>query len=82
MMTAAPETSTLMIARRHGQKQLCKEHGYTKQPSFGKDGSSKREFCSQYAKQGMVNLVHRRCGHLGCMKQPSYDQSGSKKREV
>ncbi|CAM9721608.1 unnamed protein product [Ectocarpus fasciculatus] len=76
-------TSTPMIARRNEQKgrPSCKEHGCTKQPSFGKEGSKKRQFCAQHAKQGMVSLVSRRCGHPGCMKQSSFGKGGSQKRE-
>ncbi|CAM9586530.1 unnamed protein product [Ectocarpus sp. 4 AP-2014] len=49
----------------------CGHPGCMKQPSFGTDGSKKAEFCSQHAKQGMVNLRSRRCNHPGCMKRPS-----------
>ncbi|CAN0308545.1 unnamed protein product, partial [Ectocarpus fasciculatus] len=61
--------------------QCCQEDGCTTGASYGKDGSTKREFCSQHAKPGMINLVSKRCRHPGCIKQPSFGKDGSKKAE-
>lgn len=44
-------------------------------------GSKKIEFCSKHAKQGMTNVVRKKCGHPGCTKIPSFGIVGSKKAE-
>ena len=55
--------------------------GCRKQPSYGVYGSNKREFCFEHKRDGMVDLVSKRCAHLGCSKVPSYGVDGSKKKE-
>jgi len=45
------------------------------------DGSNKREFCSEHKRDGMVDLIHKRCGHHGCSRQPSFGVDDSKKPE-
>ena len=52
----------------------CGHHGCTKTPSFGMNGSRKREFCSQHMKRAG-------CGHHGCTKTPSFGMDGSRKGE-
>ncbi|CAN0343566.1 unnamed protein product [Ectocarpus sp. 8 AP-2014] len=37
-------------------KKRCGHPGCIKIPSFGNDGGKKAEFCSQYARQGMVDV--------------------------
>ncbi|CAN0534810.1 unnamed protein product [Ectocarpus sp. 12 AP-2014] len=39
------------------------------------------EFCKRHAKQGMVDVVHKKCGHPGCMKRPPFGETGSKEAE-
>ncbi|CBJ29797.1 EsV-1-7 [Ectocarpus siliculosus] len=78
----ATKLSTPVIARHRGRGQpSCEEIGCSMRPSYGKDNSKKAEFCSQHAKQGMVNVVHKRCGHTACSTRPSYGDAGSKKAE-
>ncbi len=46
------------------------------------DGSENADFCSQYAKPGMMNVIRKRCTHQGCSKQPTYGvDNGRKKAE-
>ncbi|CAN0546326.1 unnamed protein product, partial [Ectocarpus sp. 8 AP-2014] len=74
--------STRTTARRHRQgKRFCQEASCTRRASYGKAGSKVLEFCSKHAKEGMVNLIRKRCGHPGCIKLPSYGTAGSKTRE-
>ena len=61
--------------------QKCRHQGCNKAPSFGEEGSTKREFCSGHKRDGMVDLLHKRCGHQGCTKTPSFGVVGTNKRE-
>ncbi|CAM9137846.1 unnamed protein product [Scytosiphon promiscuus] len=58
--------------------RTCGHEGCLKQPTFGIDGSKKKEFCSPHAKEGMVNIHTRRCRKLGCMKSPGYGVAGTR----
>lgn len=55
---------------------------HTKQPSYGKVGSSKAELCADHAKGSMVNVVNKRCSHSRCTKRPSHGTVGSNTPEV
>ncbi|CAN0000447.1 unnamed protein product [Ectocarpus sp. 6 AP-2014] len=57
----------------------CQEHGCTKWPCFGREGTTKWEFCSKHAKKGMVDIRNKRCAHPGCNKHPSYGTGGTTK---
>ena len=59
----------------------CLHHGCSKQPSFGLDGSYKREFCCEHKRDGMINIASKRCLHHACSRVPSYGVDGSSKRE-
>ncbi|CAB1096614.1 unnamed protein product [Ectocarpus sp. CCAP 1310/34] len=74
--------STRMIARRHrqGQRRSCQEPECTTWPSYGAR-LKKAEFCKRHAKQGMINVVTRKCSHPGCIKSASFGKHGSSKRE-
>lgn len=37
------------------------------------EGAKTAEFCAGHAKEDMVDIGNRRCGHPGCNKQPTYD---------
>lgn len=49
--------------------------------SYGVDGSKDKGLCSQHAKQGMVHVAKKRCGHPLRTTGPSYGIEGSKKPE-
>lgn len=53
----------------------------SKEPSYGVAGSRKREFCTQHAMAGMMNVASKKCGNEGCIKRPSQGVTGSEKRE-
>ena len=63
------------------KNKTCGHKGCTKQPSFGVDGSSMKEFCSDHERVGVVNVAHKRCGHKGCTKQLSFGVKDSSTRE-
>ena len=67
--------------RQGGMRPRCGHHGCIKQPSYGVDGSNRKEFCPEHKRDGMVDLKHKRCGHHGCGKRPSYGADGSNKVE-
>ncbi|CAN0283340.1 unnamed protein product [Ectocarpus sp. 6 AP-2014] len=41
----------------------------------------KPDFCSKRAKQNVVHIASKTCGHPACMKRPSFGKAGSKKAE-
>ena len=55
-------------------------HGacYTR-PNYGVAGSTKREYCTEHAAEGMVNVVAKMCASDKCRKQPSYGVTGTVK---
>ncbi len=57
--------------------------GCTIEPSFGVEGTKKREFCVGHAKERMINLKinRRKCTHPSCTKEPSFGIEGTKKTE-
>ncbi|CAN0344470.1 unnamed protein product, partial [Ectocarpus sp. 12 AP-2014] len=59
----------------------CKQHGCNKVGSFGVQGTRTAEYCATHAKDGMLNVISKRCDHPGCSKHPSYGRKGSKKAE-
>ena len=71
-------TEAAVVCRR---ARMCGHHGCTKWPIFGVEGRKARQFCSQHATAGMVDVVSKRCGHPGCTKKPSYGVEGSKTTE-
>lgn len=44
-------------------RKRCSHGGCAKTPSFGVDGSKRADFCSQHAKEGVVNVVSKMCSH-------------------
>ena len=46
--------------------------GCAKQLKLGVKGSMKEEFYAAHAKNGMVGLFYKRCGHRGCSVVPIY----------
>ncbi|CAM9902246.1 unnamed protein product [Ectocarpus sp. 13 AM-2016] len=59
----------------------CGHANCTKRPTYGVAGSKKREFCSQHARDGMVNVNNKRCIQPNCTTIPSFAAVGSKKAE-
>eukprot|EP00752_Nemacystus_decipiens_P018332 g16447.t1 len=59
----------------------CGQPGCEKRPTYGLKGSKKREFCSQHAKKGMINVNNKRCIQPNCPTIPSFALAGSKKAE-
>lgn len=59
----------------------CGQAGCEKRPTYGLMGSKKREFCSQHAKKGMINVNNKRCIQPNCSTIPSFAVAGSKKAE-
>eukprot|EP00903_Cladosiphon_okamuranus_P005799 g5746.t1 len=59
----------------------CGQPGCEKRPTYGLKGSKKREFCSQHAKKGMINVNNKRCIQPNCSTIPSFAVAGSKKAE-
>lgn len=57
MSTKGWSTSRTRRARTH---QAC-----SKRPSFGFAETEKVEFCSEHAKQGMIDLIRKKCAHRG-----------------
>lgn len=55
--------------------------GCTTVPSYGVEGTKKAERCSRHARDRMVDVASKRCGHPGCNIRPSYGVQGTKKRE-
>lgn len=49
---------------------------------YGKAGTNKAELCAEHAKDGMVNVRVKRCGHGGCHTRPSYGKAGTNKAEL
>lgn len=61
--------------------KTCARPGCPSYPSYGVKGCNKREFCSQHAEPGMVNVCHRKCIHEGCLKRPSFGIKGFKRKD-
>eukprot|EP00752_Nemacystus_decipiens_P017620 g15791.t1 len=62
--------------------KMCAHPKCSKNPSFGVAGTKRREFCSEHAEIGMVNIYGPcRCAHPGCCKYPSFGTAGTKKAE-
>ena len=67
----------LLAARqaRHGgleEQEVRSSRVHLTHPSFGVEGTKKAQLCSQHAREGVVCLAGKRCGHQGCPKQASY----------
>ena len=62
-------------------KTNCKIEGCRKRPSFGVAGTTKREYCAQHAKDGVINVNIRPCRTEGCRNQLSFGVVGTKTRE-
>jgi hypothetical protein len=58
----------------------CSEDGCSKIPCFNFEGQKQRLYCSQHAKDGMINLTSIECAFDGCQTQPSYNYEGQIKR--
>jgi hypothetical protein len=53
---------------------MCKEKDCKKQPNFNKEGETKRLYCSEHKKEGMVDVNNKKC--LECKKQPKFNKEG------
>lgn len=42
------------------KSKRCGHPGFSKGPSYGKEGTKKAEFCKQHAKDGMVSVNHKK----------------------
>ncbi|CAN0446120.1 unnamed protein product, partial [Pylaiella littoralis] len=80
------EDGGVLLWTRHGwnggrpQQAVCPPL-CTKQPRYGVAGTKTAEFCSGHAKDGMVDVLSKRCAHLGCTKRPSYGVAGTQTAE-
>ena len=45
---------------------------------FSVAGTSRREFCSRHATDGMVHLIKKKCAYQGCSTRASYGVMGTK----
>ena len=50
--------------------------------SHGVEGSKMAELCAEHKKEGMVDVMSKRCAHPSCDKQPTYGVAGGKVAEV
>ena len=58
----------------------CKfEGGCDKRASFNTPGKSKRFFCKEHKKEGMIDVVNKRCKSEGCNIKPYYNEPEEKK---
>ena len=48
----------------------CSHDSCTRQASFNVEGSKKAAYCKQHAKDGMVDVRHKRCSHDSCTRHP------------
>lgn len=62
-------------------KKRCAYLVCAKWPSFGVERSKTAVFCAPHAKQGMVNVINKRCVHPGCNKHRTRTSEGSNMRE-
>lgn len=53
-------------------RQRCVHQGCNVRPSYGVEGTKKAEFCSQHAREDMVDVISKRCGHQRLQKKSSY----------
>eukprot|EP00903_Cladosiphon_okamuranus_P020371 g18691.t1 len=60
--------------------RICNEPGCSTVPSYGAPGT-KRQFCLQHAKPGMINVASKKCGFPGepCGKVATYGVPGGKR---
>lgn len=75
------DNSTFRMAKTKKLPSQCGQAGCEKRPTYGLKGSKKREFCSQHAKKGMINVNNKRCIQPNCSTIPSFAVAGSKKAE-
>jgi hypothetical protein len=58
---------------------MCKENGCKTSPVFNVEGETKRLYCSQHKKEGMVDVKHKTCLSEGCKIRPNYNKDGETK---
>jgi hypothetical protein len=58
---------------------MCKEKECKTQPSFNIEGETKALYCSTHKKDGMVNVINKRCLIKGCKIRPTYNVEGETK---
>jgi hypothetical protein len=47
-----------------------------KQPVFNLEGNKKALYCSEHKKNGMIDVINKRCIHEGCSKRPLFNVFG------
>lgn len=52
-------------------RKECNHGGCFKIPTFGQAGREP-EACAEHAKEGMVDVVNKRCGHARCHRGPEF----------
>jgi hypothetical protein len=50
-----------------------------KLPAFNIEGETKRLYCAQHKKDGMINVISKTCIHKGCKTRPNYNIEGETK---
>ena len=75
------DQSSRAIAGRQQTRYCWHEDGCTNQTSYGVGGSKKPEFCAKHAKEGMIDVIRKKCCHPGCTTVASYGFGGKKKPE-
>lgn len=56
----------------------CIDACCTKRACFGVEGTKTADFFPDHKKEGMMDVVRKRCGHPGCDKLPTFGVEGSK----
>ena len=70
----------LQKAKRGGYN-ICRKENCSTRPTFGKEGSSKKEYCKKHSPIGYVNVVSNHCLRENCTTQPNYGVTGSRNAE-
>ncbi len=66
---------------KRGEYNICRRENCTTQPSFGKEGSSKKEYCKAHSPPGYVDVAHKQCLYENCTIRPTYGAMESRKVE-
>lgn len=88
---ALPGSTVGIFCVRHAEPAMvnvinwteCRREGCGKYPTFGAAAAgSGREFCSEHAPEGMVDVHRKKCAVEGCPKRASHGVKGSGRRLV
>jgi len=55
---------------------MCHHPNCKKQPNYNVEGETKRLYCNEHKKEGMVDVKNKTCCEEGCKKQPNYNVEG------